>query len=560
MQDPCPWSWVTKQHNTIHNPLQPITTHYNPLQPITTHYKYNTMRCPTMRRRSWNNSDNEIILPIFDRSDSVDSRICSSSEKRNSTTIKIMNMNSNINMSSSSSTTKTRTNASMKMVWNVATMILVFVLGYVIGHIDDKKIDINNNSRILRVNSENNHDRNIIDTNDENDDGNTSNDDLLRHNWRDTIEADQKTIMNPDKYTLVEDSPPFVFRFPQLKEFQMSPLYWASSGKQVDRDARVVGLPPRLTHEVRNFCEDIGLLRLFQRVAQSSSMKNDEIEITGPGDLKKDHTWAITRAGSGDHLGTNNLHYLDVADEISFEETAEVLNKGKFDDVLDVIAAEFRPWGFMVTGIRFMVASHSEASKIHKTNQDGGKNSLNLVFPIYLSEHKVAQLYVGNEEEKMVAPVDLDYHHGLLVGGDTTHGTANYDYRKDGGFQVFASITIADLHNDNLDKIISGDRTAIFPGQTEWLMAQQGRFWGGTQGGSFEFDTGRKPFQAVDALENCNDLAQRGLCLKSSESKDDPNLWDVRTHCPQSCGIYIDDATYFTKVRPPPQNPVSLLQ
>ena len=47
MQDPCPWSWVRKQHNTIHNPLQhnsqpiqSITIHYNPLQPIT-----NTIQC-----------------------------------------------------------------------------------------------------------------------------------------------------------------------------------------------------------------------------------------------------------------------------------------------------------------------------------------------------------------------------------------------------------------------------------------------------------------------------------------------------------------------------------
>lgn len=293
---------------------------------------------------------------------------------------------------------------------------------------------------------------------------------------------------------------------------------------------------------------------MFQWAAQSTSIDIEETKIAGPGDLKEGHTWAITRAGSGDHLGSNNTHYLDAADEISFEETVEVLNKGLFDDVLDVIAAEFRPWGYMVMGMPFMVASHSEASKIHKTNPGGGKNSLNLVFPIYLPEHNVAQLYVGNDEEKMVAPVDLDYHQGLLVGAHTTHGTANCDYRKDGSFRVFASITIADLHHENANIIITGDKTTLFPGQTEW------RFWGGTNGGSFEFDKGRKPFQAVDELENCNDLAQRGLCLKPSESEDDPDVWDVRTHCPKSCGIYIDDATYFTKVRLPPKNPEALLQ
>lgn len=359
---------------------------------------------------------------------------------------------------------------------------------------------------------------------------------------------DHKPIMNPNEYIMVDGTSPFVAQ--NLKEYEMAPLQWASSGNQVDKHARVVSLPPLLTDEIQNFCVDIGLDKLFQWAAHSDTLDIDHTLITGPNDLKEGHKWAVTRAG--EDTSSSNLHWLDAIDETSYEATVDVLKRGNFDYVLNAIAAEFKPWGYMFAGLGFMVGTHSEASLIHQSNSDAGKNVLKLVFPIHMPKGNMAQMYVGNDDEKKVAPYALNYHQGLILSGDTIHGMADFDYRREGNFQIFATIYIADIHDDNFD-MISDDNTALFPmsGNRDWLLAQRGRFWGGAYGGSFEFDSGRKPYEPNDELDNCSDLAERGLCLEPSESKNDPGLWDVRRFCSKSCGIFIENDTYYSKVHPP---------
>ena len=356
---------------------------------------------------------------------------------------------------------------------------------------------------------------------------------------------DRNPVVSSDHFKIVEDLPPFVVQKPS--EYEMAPLRWASNGKDVDQVARVVGLPPILTHEIEKFCVEIGLGKLFQWAASKSDLDIDQTIIVGSTNLKEGHEWSITRTGKDNDA--TNLHWFRANDEKSYEATVDVLHKGHFDYVLNTIASEFKPWGYMFAGMGFTVGSHSEELLIERGLPGAGKNLLKLVFPIHMPPHKTARLYVGNNEDKVIAPLDLNYHEGLLLSGDTVHGVADFDHRKEENFQILASIYIADIHSDNIH-IISEDKNALFhfSGDTDWLFAQRARFWGGTNGGSFEFDRGRKPYQPKDKLHNCDDLAKRGLCHEPSTLKDDPELWDVRKFCPKSCGIFIDDETYFSTV------------
>ncbi len=359
------------------------------------------------------------------------------------------------------------------------------------------------------------------------------------------VQIDRKPVVGPEEFKIVNDFPPFIVQKP--REYEMAPIHWASNGKQVDKHARVVSLPPILTQEIEKFCLEIGLDRLFQWAARSDDLDINQTIIAGSKNLKNGHEWAITRAGQ-DKVASN-LHWFHANDETSYEATVDILRKGSFDYVLNTIASEFKPWGYMFAGIGFTVASHSEASVIARENPGAGKNLLKLVFPIHMPLHKTARIYVGDDQDEMAAPLQLDYHEAVLLSGDTVHGTADFDYRREENVQILASIYIADIHSDSID-VIAEDNTARFPfsENIDWLSAQRGRFWGGNHGGSFEFDRGRQPYQPKDELHNCHDLANRGLCLEPSSLKEDPGLWDIRKFCPKSCGIFIDDATYFSEV------------
>jgi hypothetical protein len=434
---------------------------------------------------------------------------------------------------------RTQGKRSIKMFWKFTCTVFVLFVGYASARIGDKS-----GFSFQKVQEDDEHSTMRHPRDDDQE--------YWRHNWRDTfhpngLPLDHKPVMNPDDYTMVQEYPPFVVSKP--KEYEMVPLHWASNGKKVDKHARVVGLPPSLTEEIQKFCMEIGLDTLFQWASHPNDLDIGETIITHPNTLKEGHKWAITR--TGEDRDSTHQHWLHTIDEKSYEATVDVLKRGNFDYVLGIIANEFKPWGYMFAGMGFTVGVHSEASVIHRETPGGGKNLLKLVFPVHLPEHNVAQLYVGNEEERKVAPVDLEYHQGLLLSGDTVHGTADFDYRSNDNIQIFASIYIADIEEDNID-MIAEDNTALFPfsGNTGWLLAQRGRFWGGTYGGSFELDRGRKSYKSKDDLENCQELAERRLCLEPSQLNNDPGLWDVRRFCPMSCGIFIDDETYFSTVHP----------
>ena len=366
------------------------------------------------------------------------------------------------------------------------------------------------------------------------------------------VQVDHNPMAGTSEFQIVEDFPPFVVQKP--REYEMAPIHWPSNGKQVDKHARVVGLPTILTRELEKFCVDIGLGNLLHWAARSDDLEINQTVIAGAAHLKNGNEWAITRTGH-DKVNTN-LHWFHTNDEKSYEATVDILRKGNFDYVLNTIASEFKPWGYMFAGMGFTVGSHSEASFIGPETPGAGKNLLKLVFPIHMPNQKTARMYVGSDEDKMVAPLELNYHEALLLSGDTIHGTADFDYRKYEDMQILASIYIADIHTDNIDIISESNRAlSPFSRNHDWLMAQRGRFWGGIHGGSFEFDRGRQPYQPKDQLHNCHDLANRGLCLEISSLKEDPGLWDIRKFCPKSCGIFIDDVTYFSQVPRPQRQP-----
>lgn len=50
-----------------------------------------------------------------------------------------------------------------------------------------------------------------------------------------------------------------------MDEDEVNPFVWKSNGKQVDKCARLIGLPEELTEEQYYFAEKSGLLNVFRQ-------------------------------------------------------------------------------------------------------------------------------------------------------------------------------------------------------------------------------------------------------------------------------------------------------
>lgn len=126
------------------------------------------------------------------------------------------------------------------------------------------------------------------------------------------------------------------------------------------------------------------------------------------------------------------------------------------------------------------------------------------------------------------------------MSGDTDHATGDCDYREKKEMRVAVSIYIADL-NEEIAKVVAGNGTALIPlpDNTEWLMKQKGRLWGG--GNSLEHDMGRLPYTAKDSNEKwCTAQAEAGKC--------DLDPWKIRQKCQKGCGTFIEDDRYYSEV------------
>jgi len=347
--------------------------------------------------------------------------------------------------------------------------------------------------------------------------------------------------LSSEDHSLIEANPNSSFLLPNhLKPGQVFPLLWKEDGSKVDNYARLVGLSPQLTADILSFCEKSGLLETFWDVSYEDGpiMEGQSSEfISLKGGYKG--KWAYTSPGSDSNWPDSNLRWFDIADEMAFEEALQVLKHAGFDTVLDAIGKEFKSDGLMIAGFGFIVVSHTTDGDVHADNPAAKDKIFTFLFPLILPEHEKAELCLGDEDEKRIAPWNYTRNVGALMSGDTTHATGACDYRESKGLRVSVSVYIADLNRGNV-RTLASDNTALFPvpGNTEWLMTQKGRHWG--KGNSLWNDKGRKPYSAKDDKEDCPALAEAGKC------ESDP--WTTREKCQKSCQIFIDDEIYYSEV------------
>jgi len=335
------------------------------------------------------------------------------------------------------------------------------------------------------------------------------------------------------------------FRLPAtLGVGELLKLIWKDDQTQVDPHGRLVGLPPQLTQRIFDYCQSSGLMDLFRDL-----LYTNQPQAPGQSILKTLHNnqkWISTTPLPSAYWQNSNLHWVDAADEYVFEETVQVLKEGGFDIVLQALAQEFGSQGLMMAGMGFILVSHLPNGKMHQDMPQSTRPEwFDLLFPLVLPEHDRAHLVLGDIDEpdryreKTYFTPDV----GVLLAGNTYHASGGCDFRATREFRVAVSIYVVDVNAENA-RMIAEDGTALFPvpGRTDWLLAQQGRFYNASDATvSMMTEQGRSPFVVHDKDERCPQWAAQGECERNLD------LESIRMTCLKSCRVFIDDEEYFSK-------------
>jgi hypothetical protein len=330
----------------------------------------------------------------------------------------------------------------------------------------------------------------------------------------------------------LEEEPDFLIPR-KLEPGEMAPIRWRESLNPVDGDegeSFVIGFPPELHKEFTAYVEKSGMMQVAQKILY-------EQEALVPGEhriysLDDGHKWGAMIQGSWN----TDMVWLDPADEECFESLLSVLRRGGFDKVLDQIGKAFDLEGLMIQGVGAIFLSQYQYSDNMHVDIPGSKGSFyNIIVPVHIPENSTAGFYVSDAEDDEGKGITyLDPNVGILLGGQSSHGTGECNYRANKEFRLSFAIYIADINKENVD-LIASDSTSLWPtqGDTAWFAAQRGRLWSKDESKSLRNDQGRMSMNVVDLVDNC----KVDECERDAQGK--------RLQCPKTCRLYLNDEEYY---------------
>jgi hypothetical protein len=227
----------------------------------------------------------------------------------------------------------------------------------------------------------------------------------------------------------------------------------------------------------------------------------------------------------------------DPADEESFEILLGVLRRGNFDVILDKMGKTFGLNSLMIQGIgAIFISEYKITDNIH-VDLPGSKGSFyNIIIPVHIPENQTATFCIAENQGEREGTIKLTQHVGVIVGGESSHGTGACNYRATKDFRLSFAIYMADITEENFE-LVASDTTSLWPteGDTHWIWAQRGRLWSKDGSKSLKNDKGRYPLHVEDKHVKCPEW--NNLCVS------DPT--GVRLKCPKTCKVYMEDDVYY---------------
>ncbi len=261
--------------------------------------------------------------------------------------------------------------------------------------------------------------------------------------------------------------------------------------------------------------------------------------------------------------------WLNPATELSFEYYLSYLRRGNLDSILSAIGQQFQPTiqSLMMVGMEVTFLSYFDHDpEYHQIYQDlpsvaGSVYAINI--PLHIPDVGGASTYIGDRE--FGEPISHHYNRGVIRGSDTSHGTAECDYRPTEDVRISLTLYVADLNDDNVADIVQ-ENTALWPteGDFEWYESQKERMWTRSQGvtgstskgslrgneRSLTNDLGRdRSYIVEDMRDDCESLLNRDVSASAGTKTTFCNdgrssTMEQRLDCAKTCGIYMDQDVY----------------
>ena len=326
----------------------------------------------------------------------------------------------------------------------------------------------------------------------------------------------------------------------KLEPGEMVPIRWREDLTPVDGsdgESFVVGFPPELHEEFKKYVANSGMMRVAHQILyKERPLEQGDQRIYTLDDGEK---WTAMVQGSWD----TDMVWLDPGDESCFESLLGILRRGNFDKVLDQVAKTFDLDGLMIQGVgAIFLTEYTKTENMHVDIPGSRGSFYNIIVPVHIPVDDVAIFKLSDKDDDYQGKLKLDPNVGVVLGGESRHGTGECNYRRNEEFRLSFAVYVADINDDNIEMIAS-DSTSLWPtqGDTFFFESQKGRLWTRDGANSLKKDKGRMPMNIRDYHPACATMDKK-LCMTDVQG--------MRLECPKTCELYLEDDVYYEKYFP----------
>jgi hypothetical protein len=258
---------------------------------------------------------------------------------------------------------------------------------------------------------------------------------------------------------------------------EMQVIRWAETGEVVSPNAYRLGLPPRFSRVMLEYCEKMGIVDLFRHL----TYKGNALEIGKEAFLTLDgEQWYLQRP---DSKWNSNLQWLSPGGNPAHDHYLQALSVAGFDEMLRGIGESLKLDSLVVFHVTFIGVSHSVRGYMHYDVTETQNKTFNVIVPLILANETGPEL----DLQSNVWDYDADEYHvgryryepniASMMGDDALHASSATDYRTNKEMRLAATIYLADVTEENADYIMKQYTQAFPPQDRTLLLSWAGRHW-----------------------------------------------------------------------------------
>ena len=291
----------------------------------------------------------------------------------------------------------------------------------------------------------------------------------LKHAFRHAMSLPEAPF--PDSWRRADPNPDGDFLPVPLEIGQMHQISWRDSGDVVTPWAFRIGLPRLTRRTLLDYCNKLGVTDVLRHATIGGNPLDPgtDTHLRLNGDK-----WYLQRP---DNFWTSNLHWLSPADENAQKSYLETLHFAGFDRVLKGIGEHLGLNHLVAYHVTFIAVSQSYQGYMHHDVSETGGRAFNVIIPLLLANETGPELDLLTLDGQKAGRYRYEYHVASMMGDDAEHATSACDYRHSNEMRLAATVYVAEVDEDNVDRLLE-DYTQIYPPvDRDLLLSWAGMHW-----------------------------------------------------------------------------------